>query len=120
MTAKIKKAKKFIFPGITLLASFYASIIFGLGLVVGYIGTNIFCNKLVHTGKIKRVVLDHGKYNVIFHHWIIGLFMLFFAFATQLIYTVPVFCIGYVGGIIFHDFYTDKEWHKVIYKKKGA
>lgn len=114
---KIKKVKKYILPGTALILSLYGSLIFVVGAIIGYIGTNIFLKKLVNTGKIKRVVLDHGNYNVYFHHWIIGLFILLVGFISQIIYTAPIFWIGCVGGLIFHDIYTDKKWYKVIYKK---
>ncbi|MBU2635092.1 hypothetical protein KJ841_01295, partial [Patescibacteria group bacterium] len=112
-----KKIKKFIFPSAALIASFYASVIFAIGVIIGYIGINLFCKKLVHTGKIKRVVLDYGNYNIYFHHWIIGLFILLVGFISQIIYTAPIFWIGCVGGLIFHDIYTDKKWYKVIHRK---
>ena len=118
MQKKIKKYKKFIFPGTALIIGFYASIVFGIGMMVGYIGTNLFCKKLVHTGRIKRVVLDHGNYNIYFHHWIIGLFILLVGFISQIIYTTPIFWIGCLGGLIFHDIYTDKDWRKIVYKKE--
>ena len=115
---KKKKIKKLVFPGLALMISIYGSLAFALGLVIGYISTNLFCKKLVDTGKIKRVVLDHGNYNVIFHHWIIGLFILFVGIVTQLIYATPIFWVGCVGGLILHDLYTDKEWYKVVCKKE--
>lgn len=113
-----KKVRKFIFPGIALIASSYASIIFAIGAIAGYIGINLFCKKLVHTRKIKRVILDCGNYNIYFHHWIIGLFILLVGFISQIIYTAPIFWIGCVGGLIFHDIYTDKKWYKVVYRKQ--
>jgi len=114
----MKKIKRFIFPGAALIASFYASVIFAIGVIIGYICTNLFCKKLVHTGKIKRVILDCGNYNIYFHHWVIGLFILLFGFVSQIIYTAPIFCIGCVGGLIFHDIYTDKKWYKLVDKKQ--
>jgi len=113
----VKKMKKYVLPGTTIIASIYLSTIFGVGLIIGYIGTNIFCKKLIYTGKIKRVILDHGNYNIVFHHWIIGLFIVLIGFLSQIIYTVPIFWLGCVGGLIFHDLHTDKNWKKIIYKK---
>ena len=111
------KIRKFAFPGIALTASLSYSAVFAIGLIIGYIGANIFCKKLINTGKIKRVVLDYGNYNIYFHHWIIGLFILLFGFVSQIIYTTPIFWIGCVGGLIFHDIYTDKKWYQFVYKK---
>ncbi len=115
-----KKIKNYILPGTTLLASFYASFIFGFGIIIGYIFSNVFVNKLIHKGRIKRVVLDHKGYYVYFHHWIIGLAMLLFGFITQIIYTAPIIIIGCIGGIILHDLYTDDEWFRVVVKKNVA
>lgn len=117
MARKIKKYKKYIIPGTTLILSLYGSVVFAIGLIAGYFCANIFLKKLVNTGKIKRVVLDYGNYNIYFHHWIIGLFILLVGFISQIIYTAPLFWIGCVGGLIFHDIYTDKNWHKIIHKK---
>lgn len=110
--------KKYFIPGTTLLVSFYASFVFGFGIIIGYIFSNVFVNQLIHKGRIKRAVLDHKGYYVYFHHWIIGLVMLLFGFVTQIIYTAPVIIVGCIGGIILHDLYTDKKWHRIIYKKE--
>ena len=113
-----KKIKKYIIPGTALMLSIYASAAFAIGTIIGYVFTNLFCKKLVYTGKIKKVILDHGNYNIHFHHWIIGLFMLLFGFISQIIYTAPIFFVGCIGGLIFHDIYTDKKWYKIIHKKQ--
>jgi len=115
-----KKIKKYIIPGTVLMLSIYASVVFAIGAIIGYICTNLFCEKLVHTRKIKRAVLECGNYNIYFHHWIIGLFILLVGFISQIIYTTPIFWIGCVSGLIFHDIYTDKKWYKVVHKKQPA
>ena len=110
-----KKFKKIIFPGTTLLASLYFSTPFAIGLTAGYLGTNVFYKKFIQTGRIKSVVFPFGKWNFHLHHWLSGSMAIFIVYATDLTHS-PLY-LGALGGIIFHDFYTDKKWYKVIYRK---
>ncbi|KPJ55050.1 hypothetical protein AMJ47_02045 [Parcubacteria bacterium DG_72] len=115
-----KKVKKFVFPGLALITSIWISAVFAVGAVAGYITTNIFLKKLVETGKIKNLILVCERRHFHIHHWIVGIFIVLMGFISQLIYTVPIFWLGFVGGLIFHDIHTDKKWHKVVYKKPSA
>ncbi len=112
-----KKLKKIIFPGTTLLTSLYLSTIFTVGLTVGYLGTNLFYKKFIKTGKVKLIILPFGKWKFHLHHWISGSIIILVIYTTGLVQS-PLY-LGTLGGIIFHDFYTDKDWYKVIYKKGG-
>ena len=112
-----KKIKKFIFPGTTLAFSSYISIPFTAGIVIGYFGTNLFCKKFVKTGKVKIVIFDLGNWKIHLHHWIMGGLAILVIYFIGFLSSLPIFFIGTLGGLIFHDFYTDKKWYKIIYKK---
>jgi len=111
-----KKIKKFILPGATLLISSYISALFTVGIIFGYLATNFFQKKLVETNKIGLIIFNLGKWKIHLHHWILGSLMILFIYLINLLFTLPVICLGLLGGLIFHDVYTDKEWYKVIYK----
>ncbi len=112
-----KKIKKSIFPGITFLTSFYLSSILTLGLFLGYLGTHIFCKKFIATKKVKLLIIPIGKgWKFHLHHWISGLLGLIILYLTDI--THSYFYLGIMGGIAFHDLYTDPNWRQVIYKEK--
>jgi hypothetical protein len=114
----VKKIKKAIFPGLTLIVSFYyVSIIFVVGIILGYLGTDFFKKKFLDTGKIKLIILRLGDYRIHVHHWILGGMAISFVAYVNLVYSLPIVVLGGLGGLIVHDFYTDKEWYRVIYKK---
>jgi len=112
-----KKIKKIIFPGITLLTSLYLSTLFTVGLTAGYLGTNLFHKKFIKTGRVKLIILPFGKWKFHLHHWISGSIIVLIFYATNLVQSPLYF--GALGGIIFHDFYTDKDWYKIIYKENN-
>lgn len=112
-----KKIKKFIFPGATLIiSSYYISILFAMGIIFGYLGTKLFHKKLVDTGKVGLIIFNLGKWKIHLHHWILGGLTIFFIYLTNLLFSLPIICLGFLGGLIFHDIYTDKKWYKIIYK----
>lgn len=113
-----KKVKKIILPGTALIVSSYVSILFAIGIIIGYLGTNLFQNKFVKTGKLKLIILTLGKWKIHFHHWIIGSLIILIAYIMNFLSSLPIFCLGIVGGLIFHDFYTDKTWYKIVYKSR--
>jgi len=109
-----KKFKKFAFPGIILIASFYLSIAFTIGAVIGYLGTVFFFRrKIKKTGRVKWIELPLGKRKIHLHHWILGGLGMFSIFFFS---SFSVFWIGLFGGLAFHDLYTDKKWYQVVYK----
>lgn len=118
---KIKNAKKIILPSTFLVVSFYLPIFFLIGIVFGYWGTNKFCKKYIDSGIVNPIYINFGEWELHLHHWLTGSFaFLFFSFLNSFYYSVPHLFFGALGGIIVHDFYTDKVWHKVIYKKDNG
>ncbi len=109
-----EKIKKFIFPGTTLLTSLYFSTIFTVGLTAGYLGTNLFYKKFIKTGKVKLIILPFGKWKIHIHHWLSGSLILLIIIIANISFSI--FYLGALGGIIFHDLYSDKKWYKIVYK----
>jgi len=110
-----KKVKKLIFPGTAFLVSLYLSIFFTIGMFIGYLSTTIFDKKLLKTGKVNSLILTLGRWKIHLHHWLLGSIAVFL---TYFFSSLSIFWIGIFGGLIFHDLYTDKNWYKVIYRKK--
>ena len=112
-----KKVKKYILPGAALIASSSISLLFVFGAIIGYLGTIFFDKKFIKTGRIEPLTIGLKSWEVHIHHWISGSLAIsalcLFGFPS----TLPVFWIGTLGGLIFHDLYTDKEWYKIIYKR---
>lgn len=111
-----KKVRKFIFPGIALIASFYASIIFAIGAIAGYIVTEIYCKKLLKTGKVRMLIFNLKGWQIHLHHWILGVLIIFGAYLLNILYSLPIIFLGVIGGLIFHDIHTDKKWRKMTGK----
>ena len=113
-----KKIKKFAFPGIVLIASFYLSIVFTIGAVIGYLGTAFFFRrKIKKTGIVKGIDLPFGKRRIHLHHWILGGLGMFFIFFFS---SLSFFWLGLFGGLAFHDLYTDKKWYRIVYKNPAS
>jgi hypothetical protein len=111
------KAKKFIFPGITLIISLYISALFAVGIISGYICTILFHKKLTQKGRLKPIVLRFGKWKFHLHHWVMGGLALFSLWLGGGFPLLPEFCLGMLGGLVFHDIYSDREWYKIISRK---
>jgi len=85
------------------------------GVIIGYGATEIFLRRYHKTGRVKSLVLKIGNWRIHVHHWITGtLLMGVFAVVSSLSF-LPL---GIIGGVIFHDLYTDKSWHQIFYKKQ--
>ena len=111
------KAKKFIIPGTALLISLYISVLFAVGIVLGYIATRIFHKKITEKGRLKPIVLDFGKWKFHLHHWVMGGLILLPIWLGGWFQFLPNFFLGMLGGLVFHDIYSDKHWYKIITRK---
>ncbi|MFC1663629.1 hypothetical protein ACFL0A_00665 [Patescibacteria group bacterium] len=94
-----------------------------IGTIIGYLGGKFFCGKLATKPRILKMIkintFDIGNYQLQLHHWllcsgivILAIFYSFFTFLPRLIF-------GFLGGLIFHDIYFDKDWYKILKKKKN-
>jgi len=113
----MKRAKKFVFSGTALLISLYISTLFTIGIVFGYIATGLFHKKIVEKGRLKPIILSFGKWRFHLHHWLMGGLILLSIWFGGWFPSLPRFCLGLVGGLIFHDIYLDRNWYKIISKK---
>ncbi len=121
---RIKKYKKFMFPGVALLVSLYGSLIFAIGAIVGYISTEIFCKRYIKTKRVKCVAFNLKDWEIHIHHWLMGGAVILSAYFFGFIGSIPVIFLGVLGGLVFHDIHTDKKlhendiaWYNVIYRK---
>ena len=118
--AKPKKTKvKMMLPAIVLVTSFYYSLSFTWGIVVGYLLCRAFCNLFVKNGKIDSIFIDYGKWSLHLHHWIMGVAILAAAWVIDYFY-LPAFFAGTICGMIIQDIYDYNDWHKVIVKNTDS
>ena len=108
----MQKVKRFL-PAIVLGTSFYYSITFTTGVILGYILCRLFCHLFVHKGKVDSIFFDIGKWKVHLHHWIMGLGVLGLVWVIDYFY-LPTFFAGVVVGVIIQDIYDYNDWHQVI------
>ena len=112
-----KTSAKKVLPAIVLAASFYYySLLFTIGIIVGYVVCKIFYKKFVENGKVDLVFVDFGKWKFHFHHWIMGVLFLALVWIIDWFY-LPSFFAGVIFGVIAHDIYDFNDWYKVILKK---
>jgi hypothetical protein len=109
------KTKKFIFPGTTLLISFYLSALFALGMIIGYLGTALFHKKFITEKNL--VIFNWGRWKIHFHHWLMGVSILFGLWMGGWLPLIPEIGLGALGGFMFHDLHLDRKWHKIFLKK---
>ena len=96
----MKKIKQHIWAAIATAISLYFSIVFAAGVIVGYLGANLFHWK---TGHFKVFFTVKGR-RLHFHHWIMGAL----AFGGIAVFSsfqdCPRLILGGIGGIIVDDF----------------
>jgi len=114
------KFKKFAFPFLTAIFSVWFSIVFALGIFVGYISTYFGHKKITNNGVKNSVVISLGKWKIHFHHWLMGSVALLSVYISGLIEVIPKIFVGIVGGVVFHGLYLYDNWHKIIIKKSKA
>ena len=111
-----KNKVKMVLPAIVLATSFYYSVTFTGGVVIGYIICKLFCHFFLHKGRINSIFIDWGKWKIHLHHWIIGLILLAAVWVIDHYY-LPTLFAGIICGMIIQDIYDYNDWHRVIEKK---
>ena len=114
----MSKVKKIIFPSTTLVFSFYFSVLFGFGVILGYLITDLFCKKFLDTGKVKSIFLKIGNYKIHLHHWLSGSIVFLMIYLSGYMCLIPKVVLGMLGGLIVHDLYLDKEWYRVLLRER--
>jgi len=111
------RVKKFL-PAIVLASTFYYSFLMMVGLLIGYIGTKLYCKAFnIDENSDRRIFVDCGKWKIHFHHWIMGALVLLIVWVVDYFY-LPRFFLGVIGGVIAHDIYDYNDWHQVIVKNE--
>ena len=115
--AEINKSFKprAVLPAVALVASLYYSFTFTAAMLIGYLGTRVFCKMFLHKGRVDSIYVTFGKYKLHLHHWIMGLFLLAMVWVIDYFY-LPTFFAGIVIGVIIQDIYDYNDWYKVIMK----
>jgi len=117
----IEKVKRYFLPVTTAVFSLYISFLFAIGVILGYIGTNILFREIINKGKLPSTIkIGLGKkWQFHYHHWlmaatVLGIIGLFSAFAFW-----PKIFLGLGAGVIFHDLnkYGLADFYKVIGRK---
>jgi hypothetical protein len=121
-----KTARKYFWPGLGIAIAVYFSAIFAIGAVAGFAVAETFMRKLVGPGKVKMIKLDYKNWELHLHHWIWPGVIIVIAAMVSTVGIIPIFILGFLNGLIFHDIYTDKKWrtdekkwYQVIYKVKN-
>lgn len=104
-----------VLPAAVLVTSFYYSVSFTGGIIIGYIISKVFYNILVKNGKVDCIFVDFGKWKFHLHHWIIGVAILAVVWAIDYFY-LSTFFTGFIFGVIIHDIYDFNDWYKVIFR----
>lgn len=111
------RVKKFL-PALVLASTFYYSFLMMIGLVIGYLGTKLYCNTFdIDENSDRRIFIDCGKWKIHFHHWIMGALVLLIVWIVDYFY-LPRFFVGVVGGVIAHDIYDFNDWHQVLVRNE--
>ncbi|OGZ26994.1 MAG: hypothetical protein A2365_02735 [Candidatus Nealsonbacteria bacterium RIFOXYB1_FULL_40_15] len=119
-----EKAKKYFLPGIGIAASVYCSAAFAAGAIIGFALIEFFMNKFLKTGKVRMLKFRYKEWEIHLHHWIWPVIIISGVCIISTIAAIPLFILGLLNGLIFHDIYThnkwkddDKRWYHVVYKK---
>ncbi len=105
-------------PAAVLATSFYYSMTFAGGILVGYLLCKAFCHVFWETGKVESIFLNIGKnWQLHLHHWIMGLAVLGIVWLIDFLY-LPAFFAGVVCGVILQDIYDYNDWHRIIVKNE--
>lgn len=105
-------------PTTTLIISGYISLLFALGIIIGYLGTYLFDKKITKKERLRPVNIKLGRWKIHFHHWLMGGVGLFLLLVFGVLHLLPRIFLGIAAGLMFHDFYSDKDWYKVILKRQ--
>ena len=117
MSHKRTKTKK-LFSATFLIVSAYVSILFAIGLIVGYLLTKRFYKRYVEKGPLQFMYIDFWGWKFHLHHWIFGVLIAIFLLLGGWKSQLPNFLWGVLTGIIVHDIYDFNDWHRVVSKEE--
>jgi len=110
-----KNHLKYLLPISSLFFSFEAF----WGTILGYFLSKIYIEKLTLKFNLPSSLFIPFFQNlrIKLHHWISGILIILFGFLFQIHFLLKPFSLGCLIGVIWHDFQTDKEVFKIIFKK---
>ena len=113
-----KRTKKKKIVSVAIIAtSAYASVLFTLGMIVGYLGMRYFYKKCVKNG-MPFIYVNIGRWKVHLHHWIFGGLIVAYLLLGGWQFENHKIFFGILCGIIAHDIYDFNDWHKVVLAKE--
>ena len=118
MSYKRTKGKKFISAAV-LAVSVYSSVLFTLGLILGYLGTRFIYSRYLKKGPLKEIYINFRGWKIHLHHWIIFTsFLLYLFLGNWQIESHKIF-LGIICGIIVQDIFDFNNWHQIVMKQKS-
>jgi len=106
------KFKKISLPVVVGVISFYFSLLFCFGVILGYVLTKYL------SCKVKSIKFSLKSYQVHLHHWLCASFALVILFLSGLYQMFSPFLLGTAAGVVFEGIYRYDDWHRVLIKKK--
>jgi hypothetical protein len=102
--------KLILFVSLVLIA--IVSVLFSIGLLIGYLGGRFFTKKIIdEKSRLKPVVFNVKSWQIHLHHWFVGVI----AIITSLVLGFPDHLtagyFGLLGGLVLQDIYWDRKWY---------
>ena len=114
---KRTKRKKVISVAV-LVTSFYSSILFTGGLILGYLSMRLFYNKYVKDDPSKFMYVSIKGWKIHLHHWIPSALIIVYLLLGGWNFSAHEIFLGILCGIAVHDIYDFNDWHQVLARKK--
>ncbi|GAI41999.1 unnamed protein product, partial [marine sediment metagenome] len=83
---------------VALIILVITTVLFTIGGIIGYFITEIFCKKLIKSGKVRMVIFNLKGWEIHLHHWVLASLAILTAYLFNFIYSVPIIFVGILGG----------------------
>jgi len=117
-TSYKRTKKKRVISAAILATSFYVSILFTAGAVVGYLGMKLFYNRYVKDDPTKFMYVTIKGWKIHLHHWIPSALIIIYLLLGGWQLSAHEIFVGLLCGIAFHDIYDFNDWHQVVAREK--
>jgi hypothetical protein len=113
-----KNHLKYLLP----LSSLFFSLETFLGTILGYLFAKIYTEKIIlKLGLPRSFFIPFFKnLRIKLHHWLSGILIILFGILFQIHILLEPFSLGCLIGVIWHDFQTDREWLKIVFRKNES
>lgn len=109
-----KTRKKKVISAAILATSFYASVLFTGGLILGYLAMKLFYNKYVKDDSSKFMYVSIKGWKIHLHHWIPSALIIVYLLLGGWQLGAHEIFVGILCGIAVHDIYDFNDWHQII------